>query len=184
MKNKLILFFTLTIIIFSFAHYGKAASNKMEIFIFQSQSNCEHCSSALNYLNTLNKQNGDAFSFIVYDIYEKEDYMNKFRHFLNAYNIEDDDASIPLIVIGSQAIAGLEVQDISSAYNKCKTGTCPNPEEYMVENVDLKKLEKNNPQGTIKTEGFFAKNPLYYAWIVIVVIGAGSLFFLFAKKSN
>lgn len=167
---------------------AKAESeNPVEIIFFYSDT-CPHCANVKPFLDELTKKYGDALNIYRLRPGTDQNASSLFYEALSIYNISQNEAGVPLLLIGDKSLMGDTPikNSLEEEIKKCQETKCSlkgNLSEYIASgSVPAESLSQN----TISDQNTAKKNSLSYLLILIppALIFMIVLVFLFGKRKK
>lgn len=77
--------------------------NEIKIYMFRG-SGCSHCTDLLNFLNSIEKEYGEKFDFISYEVWQNKNNSKLKDKVINELDVTS--TGVPLLVIGEKTFVG------------------------------------------------------------------------------
>ena len=153
-------------------------SNEVKLYIFRGEG-CPHCEEALEWLDSIEKEYGDKFQVISYEVWYNSDNSEYMEEVAKARG--ENPSGVPYIIIGDKTWFGFDesykseiLEEIDSEFKKAPK-----------DRYDIKSYTKGGSSSK-KSDSGVDTTSLITLIIVVVVIGgiAGGTYFYNKKKES
>ena len=158
---KQLLFMLLFVIIL----LQSVSANDVDVHIFHGKG-CPHCGSAIDFLDSLEKEN---LEIIKHEVYFDDDERELFQKLADNYGYKQEDIGVPMIFIGNESFLGFNDnigEDIENSIDYCLTNECIDPLSRVGGGNIIKKL---TIPAVISAAVVDAINPCAFAVLIILV---------------